>query len=366
MARPSGAEAQLSFAALIDLCEGLDARRARRRRSARRWRWRCCGASRPAHRREPHAIGLGLRNALAARGAAAGGDRRRPVARRAVGARRSRSPRGGWRTSRSGSCSRAGPASRRALEQALERRDLERVEVGPLGVGATRRLLSERLGLRVPAPLLRRIVDATLGQPAVRARGRPGAGRARAAGSRARTCRSPPRSRTCWARASAALPARDAAAAARGRAERRPARRRAGGDRRRRGGRRRRSTPALLRADGDRVRAAHPLLAAAARGRRPARASGARCTRALADGGPRARSSARCTLALATEQPDAALAAEVAAAAARRRGARRAPRGRRAGRAGAAPDAAGRRASAASGCSTLAALLGATRASASA
>jgi hypothetical protein len=42
---------------------------------------------------------------------------------------------------------------------------LERVRVGPLSFGATRRLLSERLGVRLSRQLLRRIVDSTLGNP---------------------------------------------------------------------------------------------------------------------------------------------------------------------------------------------------------
>ena len=62
--------------------------RAAARRSAPRWRWRCCAPSpaarRPSRTRSP----LGLLNALralAARRAAGGRDRRRAVARRAVG-----------------------------------------------------------------------------------------------------------------------------------------------------------------------------------------------------------------------------------------------------------------------------------------
>ena len=57
------------------------------------------------------------------------------------------------------------PGSPSALERSLERRRLERLEVGPLSLGAMRRLLRERLGLSMGRQLLRRIVDATQGNP---------------------------------------------------------------------------------------------------------------------------------------------------------------------------------------------------------
>ena len=75
----------------------------------------------------------------------------------------------------------------------------------------------------------------------------------------------------------------------------------------------------LLLVDGDRVRASHPLLAAAARKRSRA----ARAARAAPRAGRRrspTRSCARCTSRSRRQRPDAALAATVAA---RRRGARR-------------------------------------------
>ena len=58
---------------------------------------------------------------------------------------------------------RPGPAT--DLERALERRGLEHLRVGPLSLGATRRLLSERLESLLPRPLLRRVVESTLGNP---------------------------------------------------------------------------------------------------------------------------------------------------------------------------------------------------------
>src|SRR5262245_8560063 len=42
---------------------------------------------------------------------------------------------------------------------------LDRLAVGPLSLGATRQLLHDRLGLDLPRPLLRRLVDATMGNP---------------------------------------------------------------------------------------------------------------------------------------------------------------------------------------------------------
>ncbi len=51
------------------------------------------------------------------------------------------------------------------VERALARRGLERLEVGPLSAGAIRRLLGDRLGLRLGRHHLRQIVAATQGNP---------------------------------------------------------------------------------------------------------------------------------------------------------------------------------------------------------
>ena len=51
------------------------------------------------------------------------------------------------------------------LERALERHVQARVQVGPLGLAPVGRLLHEQLGLSVPRQLLRRVVDATRGNP---------------------------------------------------------------------------------------------------------------------------------------------------------------------------------------------------------
>jgi DNA-binding CsgD family transcriptional regulator len=52
-----------------------------------------------------------------------------------------------------------------ALEAVLARGSIERLEVGPLSLGAVRRLLFERLGLTISRQRLRRIVEATNGNP---------------------------------------------------------------------------------------------------------------------------------------------------------------------------------------------------------
>jgi DNA-binding CsgD family transcriptional regulator len=51
------------------------------------------------------------------------------------------------------------------LERALEQRGLEPRDVGPLSLGALRRILFDRLGLSLPRRVLRRIFDASTGNP---------------------------------------------------------------------------------------------------------------------------------------------------------------------------------------------------------
>ncbi len=51
------------------------------------------------------------------------------------------------------------------LERAIGPTGLERLHVGPLSLGATRQLLLDRLGLSLPRRLVRRLVDSTLGNP---------------------------------------------------------------------------------------------------------------------------------------------------------------------------------------------------------
>ena len=58
---------------------------------------------------------------------------------------------------------RPGPVT--ALEQALEPQGVDRIELDGLSLGGTRRLLLERLGLSLSRPVMRRLYDATLGNP---------------------------------------------------------------------------------------------------------------------------------------------------------------------------------------------------------
>ena len=169
VSRPSGAEAGLSFAALVDLCDGLELDALANVPGPQRVALEVAllRTEPSAVAPEPRAIALGLLNALRAQ--AAHGpllvaiddvqwlDRSSAevvgfVARRLEGERVS------FLLAR-----RPGPPPE--LERALERFGLSRVDVGGLSVGATRRLLSERLGLSLSRGTLRRIVDATLGNP---------------------------------------------------------------------------------------------------------------------------------------------------------------------------------------------------------
>jgi DNA-binding CsgD family transcriptional regulator len=160
MARPTGAETQHSFAALTDLFDGVDiaALPAPQRSALDVALLRAAPEPTPP---SAHAIALGVLNALRAGGplvvaiddvqwldgpsaqALAFAVRRledAPV--RFLLARR--------------------PGRRTVLEAAL---DPQRLPVGALDAAAIRRLLADRLGLRVPRPLLRRIVEATQGNP---------------------------------------------------------------------------------------------------------------------------------------------------------------------------------------------------------
>jgi tetratricopeptide (TPR) repeat protein len=168
-ARASGAEAQLSFAALTDLLEDVDADSLAALPSPQVQALevallRAAPGSAPS---EPRAIALGLLNvlrALAGREAilvavddvqwldVASAEALTFAGRRLEGeavkfllARRA--------------------DSSPPLERALERRGLQTLHVEPLGLAETGRLLHERLGLSVTRELLRRIVEATGGNP---------------------------------------------------------------------------------------------------------------------------------------------------------------------------------------------------------
>ena len=168
-ARASGAEARLSFAALIDLCDDVEpallaglAPPQRRALEVALLRAEPEKAS-----PEPHAIALGFLNVLRAMSVRGpllvaiddiqwldvpSAEALAFVARRLDGEQL------GFLLSRRGD----GPP---ALERALERGRLERLEVGPLSFGATSRVLAERFGLSMSRPMLRRVVDTTLGNP---------------------------------------------------------------------------------------------------------------------------------------------------------------------------------------------------------
>ena len=165
--RASGAEAQLAFAGLIDLLDQVDLRSldylpAPQLTALEVALLRAEPGDAPPDR---GAISFGFRNALRALAAdgpllvavddlqwldAPSGDALAFAARRlddsAVSFLVARRP---GRTTQ--------------LERALA--PLTRLEVGPLSLGATRRMLAERLELSLPRHLLRRIVDSTLGNP---------------------------------------------------------------------------------------------------------------------------------------------------------------------------------------------------------
>jgi DNA-binding CsgD family transcriptional regulator len=315
VARPSGTEASLSFAALIDLLEGVDAGAwmsvpAPQRSALEVALLRAEPSGVPP---EPHAIALGVLNVL--RALAAEGPvllavddipwLDAPSADALVfAARRLKDEPVTFLLARR-------PGRRSVLERALEPRGLERLEVGPLGFAASRRLLSDRLGLVVSRQVLRRIVDSTLGNPlfvlevgrALLEQGVPAFGEdfpvpdavegmlgIRVAGL------APALRRLLLAVGLSADPRVDELIAVAGEAAVDEA-----------------VEAGLLRVDGRRARAAHPLVAAAAKqqaGPRERRELHRALAAAVSD-----RELHALHMALATSRPDAALAATVAAAA---------------------------------------------------
>jgi DNA-binding CsgD family transcriptional regulator/tetratricopeptide (TPR) repeat protein len=165
--RASGAEARLSLAGLMDLLDGVDdgelsALPAPQRRALEVALLRVDPGA--EHRPESRAIALGLLNALRRLAAERPllvavddvGWLDRPSADAlAFAARRLDGDATCFLLTRR-------PGRRSVVERALE---TERLEIGPLSYGAIRRLLSERLGLVLPRHLLRRLVDTTLGNP---------------------------------------------------------------------------------------------------------------------------------------------------------------------------------------------------------
>jgi DNA-binding CsgD family transcriptional regulator len=168
-ARPSGAEAELSFAGLFDLLEGIDIGAVgslpapqRRALEAALLRAEPMDAA-----PERFAIAAGFLSVL--RSLAAGESLLIAVDDLqwldaasaevlAFAARRARGQRFRFLLSR-----RSGSAT--AVEGALDPAVLQTTEVGPLSLSATRRLLSQCLGLTVPPRTLRRLFDTTQGNP---------------------------------------------------------------------------------------------------------------------------------------------------------------------------------------------------------
>jgi DNA-binding CsgD family transcriptional regulator len=315
-ARPSGAEAQLSFTALIDLCDGIDTAAfdgvpGPQRAALEVALLRADPADVPP---EPQAIALGLLNVL--RTLAADGplllaiddvqwlDAASAEALAFAARRLDEEPVGFLLAKRPG---RTSP-----LEKAFEHRALEQIEVGPLSLGATRRILADRLDLSVSRQTLRRIVESAVGNPLFALevgrnlieRGRPEAGEdipvpdalEDMLGTRVGKLPDPVRRLLLAVALSGDLPTGALAALADDGAFDDAV------------------DAGVLIVDGDRVRASHPLLAAAARKHSLARER-RELHRALADvvGADGLRA---LHLALATDRPDEELAAFVAAAAA--------------------------------------------------
>jgi DNA-binding CsgD family transcriptional regulator/tetratricopeptide (TPR) repeat protein len=315
-ARPSGAEAQLSFTALIDLCDGIDAGALEgilvpQRTALEVALLRTDPTGAPP---EPRAIALGLLNALRALAAAeplviaiddvqwldaASADALAFAARRLE-----QEPIGFLLAKRPGRAS--------DLEKAFEGRALEQLDIGPLSLGATRRILADRLDLSVSRQTLRRIVESAVGNPLFALElgrnlietGAPEAGEdipvpdalEDMLGTRVGKLATPVRRLLLAVALSGGLHTGELAAVAEP------------------GALDDAVDAGVLIVDGDRVRASHPLLAAAARKRSLARDRRG-LHRALADvvGGPGLRA---LHLALATDRPDEELAATVASASA--------------------------------------------------
>ncbi len=169
-ARPSDAEARLAFAALIDLLDGvehgeLEALPAPQLEALEVALLRTSPTGSPP---EAHAIAVGFRNALRAVAL------ERPVvlaiddvqwldapsaAALTFAARRME----GEDRIRFLLAKRAGTTS--PVEHALGTSGVERLEIGPINLDGVRRILVDRLELAPSRPLLRRIFDATLGNP---------------------------------------------------------------------------------------------------------------------------------------------------------------------------------------------------------
>ena len=167
--RPSGAETELSYAALGDLLDGTDLRALPELPApqVRELEIALLRADPEGSFPQPRAVAVGLWNALRAIA-----DSRQIVIAiddvqwldRASSdalsfvARRLETDRVAFLLTRRG-------GSPSVLEQAVNRDRLDWLALDALSLGATRRLLVERLGLSVPRHVLRRIFETTLGNP---------------------------------------------------------------------------------------------------------------------------------------------------------------------------------------------------------
>ena len=169
VARPSDVEAKLAFAALIDLFDGvatdeLESVPAPQRHALEVALLRLAPTGAAP---EPHAIGLGVLNALRAlashgRVVIAVDDIQwldvPSATALAFAARRMEGVDVVFLLAKR-------PGTSSTLEQALDSGGVDRLELDSLSLGATRHLLHEALGLSLSRQLMRRIFDATLGNP---------------------------------------------------------------------------------------------------------------------------------------------------------------------------------------------------------
>jgi DNA-binding NarL/FixJ family response regulator len=315
-ARASSAETRLSFSALIDLCDSVPSESLAELAGPQRVALEVALLRAEPEDEAPsvHAIALGFRNVLRALSARTSVliaiddvqwlDAPSVEVLTFLVRRLKDEPVAFLLTRRADSAT--------GLERVLQRGELRCLEVGPLSFGAIRRLLVERLGLSVSRQLLHRIVDVTLANPLfvlelgreLLATGVPAtadelpvpAGIEDLLGMRVGSLPAPLRRVLVALALSADLRIFELAAA--------------GGQ----GALDDAVDRGLVRVEGDRVRAVHPLVAAAAMrsaGRGERRELHLALARAIADEELRAMH-----LALATDETDGELSATVAAAAA--------------------------------------------------
>jgi len=168
-ARPSDAEARLAFGALIDLLDpvGTEELDALPPPQLEALEVALLRRASPADAPPANAVAVGLLNALRV---LSGRDRllvalddvqwldTASASALAFAARRLEGDRVRFLLARR-------PGRETALEQALDPRGVEHLELAGLSVGGTRRLLLERLDLSLSRPVMRRLYDATLGNP---------------------------------------------------------------------------------------------------------------------------------------------------------------------------------------------------------